>query len=239
MQSLSVLIPAYNEEILIQKTALSMLNYLQSLKIDFEIIICVNNSTDKTEDIVRSLAKKNKQIKYLSINKKGFGLALQEGIKIAKKDLITYMPADNEIEHDFIERALSEINNFDVISGSRYLKGASQSTTLLFRKFLSRAYAQIIKLLFSNKITEFGTVKMFRSDWAKKMMNECTSVHWDFQIEMLYFALRDKKRIKEIPLQVRYQSSRESSVNPLNDIISLFKSAIKYSIKLRIHQLFH
>ena len=239
MQSLSVLIPAYNEEMLVQKTALCMLDYLKSLKIDFEIILCINDSTDKTEDIAKALSKRYKQIKYLSINKKGFGLALQQGIRTAKKDLITYMPADNEIAHDFIGKALEEIKNFDIVSGSRYIKGASQSTTLLFRKFLSRAYAAIIRLFFSSKITEFGTVKMFRSDWAKKMVNECTSVHWDFQVEMLYFALRDKKRIKEIPLQVKYQFSRESSVNPLNDIVSLFKSAIKYGIKLRTHQLFH
>ncbi|MBI2647644.1 glycosyltransferase family 2 protein, partial [Candidatus Woesearchaeota archaeon] len=217
---------------------LDMLSYLKSLKIDFEIIICVNNSIDKTEEISRLLSKKHKEIRYLSIQKKGFGLALKEGIKSAKKGLITYIPADNEADKHFIEMALKQIKDYDVILGSRYLNSHRLSTNPI-REFLSRTYAKIIKIIFSCKITEFGTIKMFKTEWVKKVMNESTSTHWDFQVEMLYFALRDKKKIKEIPLKVNYQTERESTVNLINDITSLFLSAVKYGFKLRIHQLFH
>ena len=238
MQSLTVLIPAYNEEKLIRKTTLDMLSYLKSLKIDFEIIICVNHSTDKTEEISRSLSKEHKQIRCLSIQEKGFGLAIKEGIKSAKKGLITYMPADDEADKHFIEMALKRIKDYDVIFGSRYLNGRRLSTNPI-RGLLSRTFANMIKIIFSSGITEFGTVKMFKSDWVKKVVKECTSTHWDFQVEMLYFALRDKKRIKEVPLKVSYQTERESTVNIINDIVSLFLSAVKYGFKLRLHQLFH
>jgi len=239
MQSLTVLIPAYNEEKLIKKTILSMIQYLNSLRIKFEIIVCINDSTDETEEIVMQLSKKYKKLKYFSINDKGFGIALRKGIERSTKNLITYMPADDEADKDFIRNALKHIKNYDVICGSRYIKGAHQSTTKTFRKFLSISYAKIIQLFLSKEFTEFGTIKMFRTDWAKKVVKECKSVHWEFQVEMLYFALRDKKRIKEIPINVIYQTERESKVNVIADVFSLFKSALKYGIKLRIHQLLH
>ena len=238
MKSLSVLIPAYNEEKLLKKSTLDLLYYLKSLKIDFEIIICINASKDKTEDIAEILSKKYKEIRYIVIRKKGFGLALRAGIKAAKKELITYMPADGEAGNDFIERALKEINNYDVILGSRYLIREYKLENL-FREFLSRAYAKIIRLIFSSRVTEFGTIKMFKSGWAKRVVKECNSVKFEFQVEMLYFALRDKKRIKEIPVKVNYQGDRESKVNIVKDIALLAKSSIMYGIKLKIHQLFH
>lgn len=236
--ALTVLVPAYNEERMIKKSVLVLLKYLKSLKTDFEIIICVNASTDRTESIAKELSRMHREVRYISIKRKGFGVALIEGIKAAKKSIITYMPSDNEIVLDFIERALGEIKDYDLVSGSRYLRGSTQSSNL-FRVFLSSAYAKLIKMLFSFKITEFGTVKMFRADWAKKIVNELTPSHWEFQVEVLYLALRDGKRIKEIPIRVNYQEERESTVNIFSDIISLFKSAIKYGIRLRMRQLFH
>ena len=237
MKSLSVLIPAYNEERLIERTTLSFLDYLKSLKIDFEIIVCINQSTDKTEEILISLSKKHNRIKYLSIREKGFGVAIQEGIKAAKKDFICYMPADDELGKDFIERALKEIEDYDVILGSRYLK-RKYLLENIFRESLSRVFAKIIRLFFSSKITEFGTIKMFRTEWAKKAVKKCTSLNFEFQVEMLYLALRERKGIKEIPVKITYQTERKSKVNVIRDSISLSKSAIKYGVKLRIHQLF-
>src|SRR3989338_220689 len=112
MQSLTVLIPAYNEEKLIKKTILSMIQYLNSLRIKFEIIVCINDSTDETEEIVMQLSKKYKKLKYFSINDKGFGIALRKGIERSTKNLITYMPADDEADKDFIRNDLKHIKNY-------------------------------------------------------------------------------------------------------------------------------
>ena len=241
MHSLTVLIPAYNEELLIKKTTLSIFNYLKKIKIDFEIIACVNSSTDRTEAIVKSLSKKYKQIRYASIKEKGFGIALWKGIATAKKELITYMPADGEVDNSFIRDALKYIDKYDIVFGVRYLTDEYKLENL-FREFLSRAYAKIIKIIFCWEINEFGNLKMFRADWAKRLLKECESRGFDFQVEMLYFALRDKKSIKEIQIEFTNQKERKSTVKVFETIILLSRIAIKYGLKWRLHQikqLFH
>ncbi|MBI2651238.1 glycosyltransferase family 2 protein [Candidatus Woesearchaeota archaeon] len=233
MESLTVLIPAHNEERLIGNTLPHILNYLKSLKVDFEIIVCINSSTDKTEQIVSSFSKKDKRVKYLLIKEKGFGIAVRKGIKSAKKNVIVYMPADNEVDKSFIGMALKQIKDYDVVSGSRYLD-KDYLLEDLFRDFLSRAYAKITRAFISNKITECGTVKMYKSKWAKEFVEYCTRDGWDFQLEELYLALKHKKKIVEIPIKVNEQNERQSKVHVVSTTLSLLKSVMKYWIKLRV-----
>ncbi|MDD5054512.1 MAG: glycosyltransferase family A protein, partial [Candidatus Nanoarchaeia archaeon] len=53
---ISVIIPAYNEEDSIEKTLISLKN--QKTKVPYEIIVCDNNSTDKTFKIAKKIADK-------------------------------------------------------------------------------------------------------------------------------------------------------------------------------------
>lgn len=231
MKSLSVLIPAYNEEKLLEMSTLKLLDFLISLKIDFEIIICINASKDKTEEIAEALSRKYKEIRYIVIKMRGFGLALREGIKTAKKELITYMPADDEIGMNFIEKCLKEIEKCDFISGSRYLE-RSYFKRNFQRKILSIILALIVRVIFSFKVTEMGTVKMFKSKWAKSIRFE--SVNFDFQIELLYWALKTKQRIREVKVKVNeVRTQKESKVNLLKDTLSLLNATLKYAVKLR------
>ncbi len=233
MKSISVLIPAYNEKKLLKKSTLNLLDYLRSLKIDFEIIICVNASKDKTEEIAKTLSRKYKEIKYIIIKRKGFGLALIEGIKAAKKEVITYMPADGEVKNGYIGHALHYFPDYDIVLGSRYLseKYFKQG---VHRIFLSITLAFIVRIILSNKISEMGTVKMFRSSWAKQIIKECTTENFEWQIEMTYFALRDKLKIKEIPVETRgTRIQSESKVNLIKDPYSLLCACLKYGSKLK------
>lgn len=237
MQSLSVLIPAYNEEVLIQKTVLSMLDYLKSLRIDFEVIVCVNDSTDKTEKIVKSLSKWHKQIRYVFVKEKGFGIAIRRGIKEAKKKLITYMPADGEIKNNFIGNAIKQFPKYDIVLGSRYLS-KKYFKNGFHRIFLSLMLALIVRIVFSNKVTEMGTVKMFKASWAKKILSEVKSDNFDLQIEILYLALKDLLKIKEIPVDTfNRRTQAESKVNLIKDPYNLLIACLKYGYKLKKHRL--
>ena len=71
---LSIIIPAYNEEKRIANTLNSYLIYFKDLKkkkiLDFEIIIVINNSHDRTQEIVNNFHKNNREIKFLNFIQK-------------------------------------------------------------------------------------------------------------------------------------------------------------------------
>ena len=62
MKTLSIILPTRNEEQLIESTIKSIVSFLKSKKYDYEILVILNGSTDKTENIVNKLKQNNKSI---------------------------------------------------------------------------------------------------------------------------------------------------------------------------------
>lgn len=237
--SITVLIPAYNEEKVIENTALELREYLSSLKSkglisSYEIIISVNGSADKTETIARGLSKRYKEVRSIATKKKGMGIALRNGVKAASKDLITFIAADGEVLNDFIERAILALRKYDFVSGSRYLVKNQIRGSNFLRMFLSIGFAFFIRTFFSAQFSEVGTIKAFKREWARNIIDECRRDDASWQVEMLYYALRSRLKIKEIPVYIKIKrGGRESKVRVLREVYSFFKTTLKFSIALK------
>lgn len=241
--SISVLIPAYNEEKVIEDTVLELKKYLSSLKTkklisSYEVIISVNGSSDRTEAIAKKLSKKYSELKYVSTKKKGMGLALRNGVKAASKDLITFVAADGEVLNGFIERAIKVLRKYDFVSGSRYLVKNQIRGSNFLRMFLSMGFALFIRLFFSSNFTEVGTTKVFKREWGQKIIEDCTRNDASWQVEILFHALKNRLKIKEIPVYIKIKrGGRESKVKVIREIYSFFKTTLKFSIMLRFYQI--
>ena len=234
--SLSVLVPAYNEEDVVHETIKSLSQFLDSIKDeveDYEIIICINGSFDKTEEIARDLAMKNSRIKYFALKDKGFGIALREGIKLARMDIITYFPSDGEVEPSFIKASLKNMDRYDFIVGSRYLQGEKVVNPTSIRRIPSIMLVKLFRACFSKRFSEIGTIKMFKRTWAQKVNKHCKSKDFSWQVEICYWAIRDNLRIMEVPIRVILRRSPSlSKVSILRDGISLFLACIKYGLQV-------
>ena len=83
MEKISIVVPAYNEEKRIGKTAREYLNYFKNLKkekiLDFEIIFVLNACTDDTLGVVKKF--KSPEVKILNFERGGKGFAIVEGFK--------------------------------------------------------------------------------------------------------------------------------------------------------------
>ncbi|MEK6882151.1 MAG: glycosyltransferase [Nanoarchaeota archaeon] len=91
--SLSVLIPAYNEEDSIRGTVESVLN--SDYKDIIEIIIINDGSNDKTLKIAKELEKRYRKVRVLDKKNSGKADSLNQAIKIAKGELIAVVDADS------------------------------------------------------------------------------------------------------------------------------------------------
>lgn len=102
----SVVIPAYNEEDYIRRCLETL--QAQSWK-RLEVIIVDDGSTDRTRDIVKMLARKDKRITLLTQQHGGPGRARNLGAKRARGDIIVLVDADMEFDKDYIRNLIQPI----------------------------------------------------------------------------------------------------------------------------------
>jgi len=116
-QSLSIIIPAHNEEKIIGQTIQSLKNELSKIAdLEYEIIVVNDFSTDKTTDILGKI----EGIKIINhTQNKGYGASLKNGIKEAKFENLLFFDADGQHKPEYIPEFLKYADDFDMISGAR------------------------------------------------------------------------------------------------------------------------
>ena len=208
MQKISIINPAYNEEKRISKTLEHYAKYFENLrkekKLDYEILIVINNTTDKTEEIVKSFIKKNKRILYLNLKQGGKGFAVIEGFKDAlkrKNDLIGFVDADMATLPEEYLKLIKNIEGFDGIIASRYIKGAIIDPKPSLQRLLAKwAFNFVVRifLFLPYKDTQCGA-KIFRRKSIMDVLPKISMSQWAFDAELLLELKKNKLKIKEIP----------------------------------------
>jgi dolichyl-phosphate beta-glucosyltransferase len=203
MKKLSVVIPAWNEEKRIEKTLKNIDTYLEKQDYDYEIIVVVNNSKDRTYDVVKQLEETTVQ-NAIAVNLKegGKGNAVKRGIlEHAKGDIVMFMDADNATPISEIEKFLPFFDEgFDVVIGSRYTNPELVKVHQPFyRILLSRMSNLLIQFLAvpGIKDTQLG-FKAFTLQAAKDIFPIVTVLRWGFDMEVLTIARAHGYKIKEV-----------------------------------------
>ncbi|MFH1407540.1 MAG: glycosyltransferase family 2 protein [Patescibacteria group bacterium] len=117
--SLSIIIPALNEEQSLGYVLNDTLKNLPELVRDFEIIIVNDGSTDNTRKIAESFVRKDKRIHLINQRNKGFSRALIQGIKAAKKDYISYMQGNGQDLVRDLVNCFKVMDRYDLVLGVR------------------------------------------------------------------------------------------------------------------------
>src|SRR3989344_4479128 len=136
---LSIIIPAYNEEKRIEKTLLSVDEYLSRQSYDYEIIVVSDGSKDNTTEIVANRKSQIANLKLIdSKENHGKGWAVRQGMLEAQGDYRLFMDADNSTTVDQVSGFLTYLaEGYDIVIGSRRIKGANIAVRQpWFRDFL-------------------------------------------------------------------------------------------------------
>ncbi len=211
MHRTSIIIPAYNEEKRIGKTLEAYSNFFENRrkegKIDYEIIVSINNTTDRTKEIVISYNKRNKRIRYIDLKIGGKGYAVIEAFKDSLKrehQTLGFVDADMATSPEEYWKMLVSLDrhpNFGGVIASRYVKGAKiipkPSIRRKIAKWMFNAVVRAI-LLMSYRDTQCGC-KIFRRGAIQRVLPLLTMSNWAFDVELLYSAKKKKIQIKEIP----------------------------------------
>ena len=196
---LSIIIPAYNEEKVIENNVLKTREYFKKkYKVnEFEIIIVNDGSSDNTEKISKKINYKNVSLVSYK-NNKGKGYAVKKGIKKSKGDLILMMDADLATPLNQYDKLIKYTENYDIVIGSRVNpKAKRKPIKKLFGK-LSYLMVEII-LKLGIKDTQCG-FKLFKRE-TLNIFNEQQIDGFGFDFEILYIANKKGYNIKEVPVK--------------------------------------
>ena len=197
-QSLSVVVPAYNEEGNIVKCITTLNNFFQKSSYDYEIIVVDDGSKDKTGELVDQLAKKYKKLVVVH-NKpnRGYGGSLKAGFAKAKNEFICFIPSDNQFDISEIEKLfdLQKQHNADIVSGIR----VHDKDFSFYRKALRWTWNTLVRALFGYLATDIDCgFKLFRRSILDKLSLSSDGAMIDTQ---LYAGARARNlKIIEIPV---------------------------------------
>lgn len=217
--SLSVVVPAYNEEERLERTLNRLLEYFLAQTYTFDIQIVSDGSVDKTNEIAQAYAQRTPHVQLLDYkSNRGKGYAVRYGVLKAQGDYILFCDADLATPIEEIEKLLPHaLKGVDVVIGSRPLK---ESNLLIrqpfYREWLGRAFNKAVQLLAVKGIqdTQCG-FKLFKREAAHAVFNLCSLDGFSFDFEVLYMARRLGYQIEEVPIRWMHQPG--SKVRLLRD----------------------
>ena len=118
-----IVTPTYNE----RKNIEELLNTIFTIDSNYHVLVVDDNSPDDTGTIVKELQSNYSNLHLLSrVKKEGLGSAYVAGFKYALKgnyDKIVQMDADMSHDPKDVVSLISELDNSDVVIGSRYISG--------------------------------------------------------------------------------------------------------------------
>ncbi len=228
--SLSVFLPAFNEEKDIARTLLSVKDTLLKIAGQWELIVVNDGSRDKTRKIVENLINKDFRIKLINHDfNRGYGASLRSGFYSARYPWIAFIDSDGQFD-------FSEITGFfkkqketgaDLVIG--YYKERKVS---FFKKITSKIWELLVFVLFGLKVKDIDCGFKLISKKVIEKIPRLESERGAFiSSEFLIKAKKAGFKIAEIPV-THYPAGRVGTGRKLNVIIQSFVDLIKLWKKL-------
>ena len=223
--ALSIIIPAYNEELRLPATLERIAAYVAACGWDAEILVVDDGSRDRTAEVAESFRDKFPSLRVVSngVNR-GKGFSVRHGMQEAHGGFALFTDADLSAPIEDAGKLLRalETQNYDVAIGSRAL---DRSLILVhespFREFAGIVFNKIVRLILWLPFvdTQCG-FKAFRRERCSILFEQQRIERFGFDPELLYLARHHGLRAVEIP--VRWGHSYATKVNMLRDSLQMF-----------------
>lgn len=168
MPKLSIIIPVYNAQEYLSETLDSLIHQTYT---DIEIICVNDDSTDKSLNILEKYAKNDSRIKIINKKNGGPSSARNAGLKVAQADYVAFVDADDLLEKNTYEIAMSKVENADIVCfGVKVFGDSSEKRRKSDEKYYEIKYNGLVEV--NDKIKLSMDVspcnKIFKMDIIKK-----------------------------------------------------------------------
>ena len=229
-ESISIVIPAYNEEKNLAATTNFLLErLLKNGILDFEILIFNDNSTDSTGKIADELASKHSQIKVIHNSKNmNLGYNITKGFELATKEYVGFIPGDNETEPETLDNIFQSLGKADIIMP--YIQ--NPEVRPWGRRFLSKTYVIIINIAFGLNLKYYNGTCFFKTVMVKKV--PVSTYGFAYMTEILVKLLKSGASFIEVPMINRARQRGATKAFRFKNIISVFKTFLHLFYEVQI-----
>ncbi|MCI0476971.1 MAG: glycosyltransferase family 2 protein, partial [Anaerolineales bacterium] len=199
---LSIVIPAYNEEVRIVPTIGAVASHVSGLGLPWELIVADDGSKDNTVKLCQELGFVNLRVLIAEKNG-GKGMAVHRGMLAARGNYLLFDDADNSTPIEEVSRLLRKLDaeGYDIAVGSRAASGAQEANKGLVRQTMSNGLRAINRYVMRIPVrdTQCG-FKIFTRDAAQRLYKAQTIMGFSFDLEILFLASKLGFKIAEVPV---------------------------------------
>jgi len=234
MYSLSIVIPAFNEDGRLDATLNKIDSFVKLEGKDAEIIVVDDGSTDATARLVMRHMQDKPYLRLLQnhINR-GKGFSLRRGVEASLSDIILLSDADLSVPINEAQKLLNAIDaGADIAIGSRGVDGG-RLTAPWHRRLCSVGFRTVVRSVLGLRFedTQCG-FKAFKRKAARLIFSRQRIERWGFDPEVLMLAERFCFVVKEVGVEAIHDDRSR-----LNIVIDSFQMLCEV-VKIRYHLLF-
>lgn len=200
---ISVFLPAFNEEDNIKRTVIGVVNILKKIATRYEVLVVNDGSSDKTGQVVRKLAKENKNIRMIThLKNRGYGASIKSGLYNVCFPWVIQMDSDGQFDFSEIKKFLAKMDEADLIIGFRMRR-----TDSLYRRLMAKVLWLADFILFGLDVYDVDCgFKLFK----KEVIEKIPKLKTESAITVTEFIVRAKEAgFKIVQVGVKHFSRKE------------------------------
>jgi glycosyltransferase XagB len=230
-KSLSVVLPAYNEEAVIESTVRTVVETLSAWDLEFEVVIVDDGSRDLTGAILDILAAGDQRIRPIThaINQ-GYGAALVTGFTSVRNDLVFFMDSDGQFDISELADFLPLMDRYDAVCGYRIDRKDAR-----MRRLNAWGWKQLVHLFLGVRVRDVDCAfKLFQAEFFRTHQLESRGAM--INAEMLYKLRRDGSAIVEVGVRhFERKAGRATGAKP-TVIARAMKELVVYTWRWRVKE---
>jgi dolichol-phosphate mannosyltransferase len=217
-KNISIVIPALNEEAVVEGVVRDIAKQVAAFFTDYEIILIDDGSSDKTGEIMDRLAQELPKVRALhNPHNIGLGASYRRGVAEARCAYLMMLCGDGGMPAASLPPIFAVVGTADIVAP--YVTNLKQIKSPV-RYFTSRTYTNLLNLLFGQKIKYYNGLPVHRVDLLRQL--RINSTGFAFQGEILTKLLRSGCSMTEVGVAGAEMTKNSTAVR-LKSLINIAK----------------
>jgi 3-oxoacyl-[acyl-carrier protein] reductase len=228
-RSLSVFVPAYNEADNLAPTIETIMRALSVSVEDYEVIVVDDGSTDGTDEVAESLARRFPEVRVIhNPRNMGVGYGWMRAVEAATKGSFIFVPGDNTWPYRSLFELFGNLGKADVVTSFTTNPGVRSP----IRRRLSRIYTTSLNMLFGLKMEYYHGLTIYPTDFLRA--HPITTYGFSSMAEALLRAIHEGLSFIEVACAINDRAAGRSKALSARSLGDIGTSIGRLFLELRV-----